>query len=125
MTAAIASVDDGTSGAQGLVFGTGNNSSMAERMRIKSNGRVGIGVTDPSEVLDVEGNIFSSGNVYAGGHVTVGGASGPKIISGAGNPNTNSVVAGPGSLYLNTNGGAGATLWVKESGTGGTGWVAK
>jgi len=30
-----------------------------------------------------------------------------------------------GSLFLRTNGGAGTTLYVKESGTGNTGWVAK
>jgi hypothetical protein len=30
-----------------------------------------------------------------------------------------------GTLYLRTNGGASTTLYVKESGTGNTGWVAK
>jgi Na+/alanine symporter len=37
-----------------------------------------------------------------------------RLRTGTGNPN--GVV---------TAGGAGATLWVKESGTGNTGWVAK
>jgi hypothetical protein len=38
----------------------------------------------------------------------------------------NGVVTAPtGSLYSKTAGGAGATLWVKESGSGNTGWVAK
>lgn len=35
------------------------------------------------------------------------------------------VTAPPGSLYTDRAGGAGATLFVKESGTGDTGWVAK
>jgi hypothetical protein len=35
------------------------------------------------------------------------------------------LTAPPGSLYTNTNGGAGTTLYVKQSGTGNTGWVAK
>lgn len=36
------------------------------------------------------------------------------------------VVTAPiGSFYTRTNGGAGTTLYVKESGTGNTGWVAK
>jgi hypothetical protein len=35
------------------------------------------------------------------------------------------VTASVGSLFLRTNGGAGTTLYVKESGTGNTGWVAK
>lgn len=42
---------------------------------------------------------------------------------GSGSPE--GVVTGsPGAPYRNTNGGAGATLWMKESGTGNTGWVA-
>jgi hypothetical protein len=44
--------------------------------------------------------------------------------SGAGYPN-GSVTAEIGSLYTRTDGGASATLYVKESGTGNTGWVAK
>jgi hypothetical protein len=46
------------------------------------------------------------------------------ITSGAGSPE--SVVTAPvGSMYTDTTGGAGTTLYVKESGTGSTGWVAK
>jgi hypothetical protein len=36
------------------------------------------------------------------------------------------IVGNPGDLYSNIAGGAGATLWVKESGIAtNTGWVAK
>lgn len=43
---------------------------------------------------------------------------------GAGSPN--SVVTAPvGTIFLRTDGGAGTTLYVKETGTGNTGWVAK
>ena len=50
---------------------------------------------------------------------------GVAIRTGAGSPNT--VVTGNiGDLYLNTSGGAGTTLYVKESGAGtNTGWVGK
>lgn len=47
-----------------------------------------------------------------------------RWTSGVGSPQ-NVVTAPPGSLYTNTSGGAGTTLYVKESGTGNTGWVAK
>lgn len=47
-----------------------------------------------------------------------------KIFLGSGSPQS-VVTASPGSLYLNTSGGAGTTLYVKESGTGNTGWVGK
>lgn len=43
---------------------------------------------------------------------------------GAGTPE-GAVSARVGSLYTRTDGGAGTTLYVKESGTGNTGWVAK
>ena len=35
------------------------------------------------------------------------------------------VSAGVGTLYINSLGGATTTLYVKETGTGNTGWVAK
>lgn len=44
--------------------------------------------------------------------------------AGSGSPQ-GVITAPPGSVYSNTAGGAGASLWVKESGTGNTGWVAK
>lgn len=44
--------------------------------------------------------------------------------SGSGTPE-GSVTAAIGSLYTRTNGGASTTLYVKESGVGNTGWVAK
>jgi hypothetical protein len=48
----------------------------------------------------------------------------PLWTSGAGSPE--GVVTGPvGSLYTRTDGGAGTTLYVKETGVGNTGWVAK
>lgn len=48
----------------------------------------------------------------------------PKIVSGTGSPE-GVVAAGPGSIYFNKSGGASTSLFVKESGTGNTGWVAK
>lgn len=47
-----------------------------------------------------------------------------KVLTGAGSPE--GVFTAPAcSLYLRTNGAAGTTLYVKETGTGNTGWVAK
>lgn len=56
----------------------------------------------------------------------VGSAATPAstITWGTGSP-AGVVAAAPGSLYLNLSGGAGATLYVKESGTSTSGWVAK
>lgn len=46
------------------------------------------------------------------------------VFCGAGSPE-GVKAAPPGSLYFNRSGGAGATLYVKESGSGNTGWIAK
>lgn len=52
------------------------------------------------------------------------GSGGPISIAGAGTPE--GLITGPvGSTYQRTDGGAGTSLYVKESGAGNTGWVAK
>jgi hypothetical protein len=50
------------------------------------------------------------------------GSSGPRIMAGTGSPE--SVVSAPvGSLWLRTD--SSTTLYVKQTGTGNTGWIAK
>jgi hypothetical protein len=51
-------------------------------------------------------------------------SNGPKWITGSGSPE-GVVTAAIGSLYTRTDGGLLSTLYVKESGAGNTGWVAK
>lgn len=46
------------------------------------------------------------------------------ILFGTGSPE-GKVAASPGKIYLNLTGGAGVTLWVKETGAAETGWTAK
>lgn len=46
------------------------------------------------------------------------------VHTGAGSPE-GVLTAAVGSLYSRTDGGASTTLYVKESGAGNTGWVAK
>lgn len=58
----------------------------------------------------------------AGGGVNF--AAGPVIRAGSGSPE--GVLTAPvGSLYLRSDGGANTSMYVKESGTGNTGWIAK
>ena len=56
------------------------------------------------------------------GYVQVGG--GGKIFSGTGSPE-GVVTAGVGSIFMRTDGGAGTSIYCKESGSGNTGWVGK
>ncbi len=54
-------------------------------------------------------------------HLRIGAT---KVLTGTGDPN-NVRTAPVGSLYLRTDGGTGSTIYIKESGAGNTGWVAK
>jgi hypothetical protein len=74
------------------------------------------------------------GNVNVGsGNLVIGTAGKGLDFSGNGNvlwrcgadTPEGAVTAPVGSLYTRTDGGAGTTLYVKESGAGNTGWVAK
>jgi hypothetical protein len=58
------------------------------------------------------------------GKINLGGESGPLISTGVGSPEgvVTSIVGG---LYVRQDGGPGTTLYIKESGSGNTGWVAK
>jgi hypothetical protein len=62
------------------------------------------GNSSPIDILDYANNVIS--------------------VYGAGSPES-SVEAGVGSTYTRTDGFVGNTLYIKESGTGNTGWVAK
>lgn len=81
------------------------------------------GTDAPVQLLPVTAGVVGSTvfQVTNGGVVTVNGVT---QRSGAGSPE-GVVTAVPGSLFFRTDGGAGATFYVKETGTGNTGWIAK
>jgi hypothetical protein len=66
-------------------------------------------------------NLQVTGDTYISGKIRLGAI---DIVNGTGSPE-GAVTAPAGSMYLNTTAGAGTTLYVKESGAGNTGWVAK
>jgi hypothetical protein len=77
------------------------------------------------------GNSAVTKHRFVGGDLVIGTAGkgldfGSSVLwlTGAGTPE-GAVTAAVGSMYTNTTGGAGTTLYIKESGTGNTGWVAK
>jgi hypothetical protein len=63
--------NEGTNGVSGghVIFSTNttNTGNPSEVMRVANTGRVGIGVTVPTEKLDVSGNIKSSGTITSTG----------------------------------------------------------
>lgn len=58
------------------------------------------------------------------GNYRLNGSTGPLWTAGSGDPE-GSVTAPVGSIYSRTDGGALTSFYVKESGTGNSGWVAK
>jgi hypothetical protein len=74
---------------------------------------------------DTSGAAFLLNATVASHQVYVGDStSTPKLMQGTGSPE-GVVTAVRGSQFMRTDGGAGTCLYVKESGTGNTGWVAK
>lgn len=76
-----------------IAFGYGSSASMTETMRIKGNGRVGIGISSPQYTLDVAGTARVQGKLGVGTTDTTQGAitttsSGFTSTGTAGNGNT-------------------------------------
>jgi hypothetical protein len=50
-----------------IVLGTGRSNAFTENVRFKGNGRVGIGLTNPNEILDVNGRMRIRHQTYSAG----------------------------------------------------------
>ena len=80
-----------------------------------------------TSIIEISGgstllNLYDNGGVTNKGLFVTSGL--PGIIYGAGTPE-GAVVANVGSIYMRTDGGAGTSMYVKESGASNTGWVGK
>jgi len=120
--------------AADLVFQTeATGAAIEERMRIKDNGKVGIGTNDPNRKLHVSsGGTISSGNAYDVAIFQNSDAAGIRLVdagnggsnggnAGLGNDNGNLNVASAGVLSFSTNLTANAPLYNgSSSSTGGT-----
>ena len=81
-----------------------------------------------SHSVEVEGSFQATSPSFIGDYLSVSNptytATWPTIRAGTGSPE-GAVSARIGSIYQRSDGGAGTSFYVKESGTGNTGWVAK
>ncbi len=84
------------------------------------------GLTSSATLTDNTRDIGTSALRYANAYAVnlKPGAGTVTWTSGAGTPE-GVVTAAIGSMFTRTDGGASTTLYVKESGVGNTGWVAK
>jgi hypothetical protein len=113
MTGASPFIGATTTGAP-LRFGVNPSGTAIEVARFTASG--GLNLVNTTTDVD-DGSIFVV-KVYYNSTLTVFDAAGSGTPEGA-------VAAAVGSTYRRTNGGAGTTLYVKESGTGNTGWIGK
>ena len=77
-------------------------------------------------MLGASYDIGSSSLVWKDAYLTrvLLGSANRSISSGSGSPE-GVLTASPGAIYINTDGGTKTSMYVKESGTGNTGWVGK
>lgn len=89
-------------------------------------GGLGNGGVDGDVIVEGTGGLFvnSSTGLRMDGNPIMLSEGGPGIYSGAGTPE-GAIAAEIGSTYHRNDGGAGTSFYVKESGSGNTGWVAK
>lgn len=69
----------------------------------------------PGETIPIYGNTLIDNRIQFGGLLIIRGTGSPEGV----------VTASVGSFYLREDGGVSTTMYVKETGTGNTGWVAK
>ncbi len=129
------------SGASVYTGGTSSSFVAASTASVRLAGQVANGATAVGAWIGNTNTLTTAGARIAGfckdtpvthsspvAYVNIDGsyefASGIKVMSGSGSPE-GAVTAIAGSMYLRSDGGAGTTFYIKESGTGNTGWVPK
>jgi hypothetical protein len=123
----LGQIDDATAVSGTLQFGISVSGSMTTFLKLRSSA-VTVG-NSSTPVEPASDNAQSLGTIsvrWSGVYATncYVGNSGTFWTSGSGNPNGH-VSAPVGSLYTDTSGTSGHTLWVKDTGTGNTGWTGK
>lgn len=139
MTKDIKLCDTGKASARSIGFYSSTDPNVATAQLRVSGGVAGVGNDGTGEftgaTLAVKALRSSSDNVNSNGAISFRWAStySTRYFIGAGNVSQNSGAGSPegsitavvGSTFQRSDGGAGTCFYVKESGTGNTGWVAK
>ena len=119
----------GTAAAPGITFNGNTSTGMfqpassmmawsiagSEKMRIDASGNVGIGMTAPTEKLDVTGNIHTSGQIATGSQTIVGGTT--AIDWNNGNSISTDYNCASNITFANLRDGGTYTLVVTDAGT--------
>jgi hypothetical protein len=147
MTTALVSGNDLRAAQGGWVNGVDFDANGATITSCSALNNVISNATTPIRMVESNGGLFTNpplviGNIVEDGTklalppaskpwLVIGGIGGsgavrykPQMFWGEGSPE-GVLAAGIGSLALRSDGGAGTSFYVKESGTGNTGWVSK
>lgn len=125
---------DGLTGAAGtlifrVLFGGSSKFSIDGAGNVGLNGDLTIGDDlDVTDDVHIGSDLTTDGNTLCGGETRTLATAGfrmgnVKWLSGSGSPES-VITAVVGSLFSRTDGGAGTSLYIKESGSGNTGWRA-
>lgn len=110
------------------VYNTYTDSTTHERLNVKWDTNVAVVGTEKGSVGGTARDLeFRTDDTARARFKSTGEfefANGVRILTGSGSPE-GAVTAPVGSTYQRSDGGAGTSFYVKESGTGNTGWVAK
>lgn len=100
-----------------LIFKTNNSGNAAiERMRITADGNLGIGITNPSEKLEVNGNAKITGDLSVTGNLGIGTTSPTGKLEIAGDAKiTGNLTVNTGDLTVD--GGTDGAFWLKNTST--------
>ena len=115
----------GASGRPVRIGGTGIGANMDGPVTIKGPGSTSATFNGRGEnSSNVATWTSRDDGLFTAQKLSITSTTGPTWTSGTGSPE--GVVTAPvGSIYSRTDGGAGTSLYVKESGAGNTGWVGK
>ena len=100
-----------------------SGSNAGSNFNIRRFNDAGVSLGNAFSLTRSSGLATFSYDVSVAGKIELGSAR-SIITTGSGSPEY-SVTASVGSIYLRTDGGTSTSLYVKESGVGNTGWVAK
>lgn len=108
------------------------NAAEAGEIQFGTSNTIRIGLSSSGHLYSVVDQAYNIGtlanrfNIFIGASLNLGTSASNGVIVRTGTGSPEGVVsANMGSLYLNLSGGASTTLYVKQTGTGNTGWIGK
>lgn len=112
--------NEGVVTTDGVLTDTDGSNNIISNNRIEVNGGYGVRARQSNSV--VNGNLVTGAATNQAILITGSGSTG--LLQGTGTPE-GAVTATVGSIFMRSDGGAATSFYIKESGTGNTGWVAK